>query len=281
MDKTPNVMSGKGLPEISDSGDLILVHALLPYRHSISWMTRQTYEPGQGSLCATSGASTVQSLRASGRCVSGQQGDPPLLGLESVSVSDVRPTDPAFGSARSGGVSECAAFAPVPHRFARASHPFDAGRRQRTARLSAVRGPGPTADRFGSDIVRERRLGAGTQWTGLCAGFDDHRSVSVALSLGGFPSDQGGYQGACAARSACSDSGVRQPDVRQGARCKDSGSTDAAHGFVVGRRPGLSGLQTPVPVERPGSRLCLAQQDQYAGICLRASPDTGSARCGG
>ncbi len=91
MDKTPNVTSGNGLPKISDSGDLILGDDPLPYRHSISWMTSQTYEPGQGSLCATSGASTVQSLRASGRCVSGQQGDPPLLGLESVSVSDLTP----------------------------------------------------------------------------------------------------------------------------------------------------------------------------------------------
>lgn len=40
----------------------------------------------------------------------------------------------------------------------------------------------------------------------------------------GFPLDQGGYQGACAARSASSDSSVHQPDDRQGA-CKDAGST--------------------------------------------------------
>ena len=85
-------MPGMGLPLIYDSGDLILGYAPLPYCHSILWVTRQAYEPGEGSLCASSGASTVQSLRASGRCVSGQQGFSALLGLESFSVSDAGST---------------------------------------------------------------------------------------------------------------------------------------------------------------------------------------------
>jgi hypothetical protein len=41
MDKVPNIMSGKGLPEIYNSGDLIAGYALLPYRQSISWMMRR------------------------------------------------------------------------------------------------------------------------------------------------------------------------------------------------------------------------------------------------
>src|SRR5574343_436175 len=106
MVNTLGLKPGNGLPAILNSGDLILGYALLPYRHPISWVTRQAYEPGQSSLCATSGASTVQSLRASGRCVSGQQGGSALLGLESRSVSDVRTTDASLGTARFCGLSE-------------------------------------------------------------------------------------------------------------------------------------------------------------------------------
>lgn len=80
-------MSGKELPGIYDSDDLISGCARLPSRHYISWMTRQAYESGQGSICTTSGARTVQPLRASGRCVSGQQGDPARLALKTLSVS--------------------------------------------------------------------------------------------------------------------------------------------------------------------------------------------------
>src|SRR5574343_1788928 len=144
MINTPDLKPGKGLPEILNSGDLILT---LPYRQSISWMTRQSYEPGQGHLCATSGASTVQSLRASGRCVSGQQGHSALLGLESLSVSDVCSADPSFGAARSGGLPECPTLPAVAHRAAWPGHPFDAGRCQRAAGFPAVRSTRAAAHR--------------------------------------------------------------------------------------------------------------------------------------
>jgi hypothetical protein len=154
MVNTPDLKPSKGLPEILDSGDLILT---LPYLQSISWMTRQAYEPGQGHLCATSGASTVKSFRASGRCVSGQQGHSALFGLESLSVSDVRSADAPLRSARSGGLSECPTLPAVSHRAAWSGHPFDAGRRQRAAGLPAVRSARPAAHRQCAGVVRGRR----------------------------------------------------------------------------------------------------------------------------
>lgn len=48
----------------------------------------------------------------------------------------------------------------------------------------------------------------------------------------GFPSDQGGYEGACVARSASSNPGFHQPVERQGARWKDA--YEIRPNFIVG-----------------------------------------------
>lgn len=78
----------KAFPEvlfrpIGDSGDLKSRSADLPYRHQIHWQTRHVHESRQDSFRAVAGIRSVQPLRASGRCLSGQQRGDDFLGLGS------------------------------------------------------------------------------------------------------------------------------------------------------------------------------------------------------
>src|ERR1700733_6101984 len=79
---------------------------------------------------------------------------------------------------------------------------FDAGRRQRSARLAHLCGVGPAVDRSGEEAVCQRRPWAGLGQHRLRVGFDDHRFVPVGLSVGPFPDHQGGSEDAYAARFA-------------------------------------------------------------------------------
>lgn len=128
------------------------------------------------------------------------------------------------GPSGSGRLRQCPALSLVSGRSARASYPFDFGRCPRAARLPVVRDREPTTDHFGPSVIGGCRIWPGTRLTGLCTGFDDHRSVPLVLSLGRLLAEQGRHQSACAALYASGASCVRQPGYWQGALCANHGS---------------------------------------------------------
>jgi hypothetical protein len=90
--------------------------------------------------------------------------------------------------------------AAVSHGLSRTSGTIDLGRCQRVARLAHPGRLRRAADLSGPCAVCPRGLGARPVECGLCAGFDDHRPVPGAVSVGEFPRHQGGGEDAYIAR---------------------------------------------------------------------------------
>src|SRR6516162_9456189 len=82
---------------------------------------------------------------------------------------------------------------------------LDAVRCERSPRLAHLRRIRPGADPPGQKALCGGELRDGTLRNGLCARFDDNRSVLVGLPVGAFPRHQGGSKDASAARSARCD----------------------------------------------------------------------------
>lgn len=99
-----------------DSGDFKSRSAVLPYRRQIAWQTRRDHESRQNGSCAVAEIRSLQLLRSSGRCVSGEQGRFGVPGLEPFYLPGLRPTAPPFGIERSGGLPECLALEALPYR---------------------------------------------------------------------------------------------------------------------------------------------------------------------
>ena len=136
---------------MGDSGDLKLRNpyrlAGLQYRRQIVWQTRHDHEPRQDSFCAAAGISSLQSLRASGRCLSGQQGCDILLGLEPFHLPGLCPTDTTIRAARSGGLPECSTLEALSHWNPQYGFALDLGRCSGAKRLPPVRGTRSAPDR--------------------------------------------------------------------------------------------------------------------------------------
>src|SRR5207253_7209563 len=82
-------------------------------------------------------------------------------------------------------------------------------------------------------VVCWRYIGCRSGSESGCSGFDNHRSVSDAISVGPIPVAQGGGQDAHAAGPAWQYSGVRSHHRRQAARRERAGSDCARSGRVL------------------------------------------------
>ncbi len=80
----------------------------------------------------------------------------------------------------------------VQHGFSRASQTFDIGRCQRSAQLAHLGRLGDIADPACTQTVLQRQLRCRSDQCGLRTGCDDHRPVSVAVSMGTVSHQQGG-----------------------------------------------------------------------------------------
>src|SRR6185312_7816382 len=112
---------------------------------------------------------------------------------------------------------------------------LDAGRRQRVARLAHPCRTGAAVDRSGEAAVRRGRSWSGPGQHRLCAGFDDHRSVPVGLSVGAFPVHQIRRENAHAARFARQHPKLHPPLGRQTGRCPCPRPADPGAIYVIDR----------------------------------------------
>src|SRR6266566_246368 len=121
----------------------------------------------------------------------GQQGISTTLLLGTVSGDGLCSVDASRELARHRSEFECASETSLSLRFSFLGQTLEVGRRQRESRLENLcrfcpqldqKGP-PAVCRYGSRIGSRRHC--------LCAGCDDHRSVSVVVSMGQLPSCQG------------------------------------------------------------------------------------------
>lgn len=140
---------------------------MLPYRHPISWVTVHLYQPRQKCLCTTSVESAFKPLRAYGRYLSVQQVCSSLLGLEQLSVTDVRATDATLWSVRFGGLPERPVFPALLLWFSWSGQSLDADRRQRAAGLPAFRSYWPKVDDLGLGVVPRRVYWTGSEWAAV------------------------------------------------------------------------------------------------------------------
>jgi len=113
-----------------------------------------------------------------------------------------RPTNVPGKSSRHRSLSTVHDTQTVPHRMARQSGAFNAGRCQRVSRLAYLRRFCPGIDRHRSSALctRSHRRRSGSQL--VRAGLHHHRSVSVAVPLGAISAEQSRRQDAHAAGPA-------------------------------------------------------------------------------
>ena len=132
-------------------------------------------------------------------------------------------------SARHRSLSLGAVGQALPHGYAGGGQAFDAGRCQRGARLAYSRRTCPAPDRASPQALCGRQRGPRIGEHGVRAGFDHHRPVSVALSLGAVSHHQVRRENAYAAGLARQHSQLhphlrRQAGRRQCARHPDAGA---------------------------------------------------------
>src|ERR1700720_2999387 len=96
---------------------------------------------------------------------------------------------------------------------------LDAVRRERSPRLAHLRRLRAGADPSGQKALCSAELRGGTHRNGVCARFDDHRSVLVGFPVGVVPRHQGRREDAHAARSARCDPELHSHLGRKIARC--------------------------------------------------------------
>src|SRR6266478_1659636 len=125
-----------------------------------------------------------------------------LLLLGPIPLHELRPTDLPRKPPRHRSLSAFDEPKTLPHGPSRASSTIDIGRCQRGARLADLRRfrTGPNRHRAAVVLTRSDWCGPGSKL--VCAGFDDHRSVPLAVSVGQVPQDQRRGEDAYAARSA-------------------------------------------------------------------------------
>lgn len=262
--------SDKGLRRNFDSGDLKsgCDSGLSPsYRSRIFSRMRRGHESWQDSFRTVVGVRSDQSLRALGRCLSGEQRGVGLFGVEPFHLPGLRTTDAPCGLARFDGLPECTAVEAVSRGHSRQRVALDLGRCGRAPRLPTVRGIGAAAHHRGTGAVWRRRHWPGVEGAGLCHGFDYHRSVPEPVSLGGLSPDQGGCQSPCHHRFARGNPGIRQHYLRQGARCAPARRHPFAARIDSGGRSGLSGFQASVHAASTVRWLRDSRQGQPA-LCL-------------
>src|ERR1035441_9945210 len=141
----------------------------------------------------------VPSLR---RALSGRPATarPHLLG--SVPGDGLRPVDLSGESARHRSLFTCVAGQALPLGIPWPSGALDAGGRERSARLAHLRRFRLPADCNRARIVCPRAHGRRSGREPVCSGFDNHRSMSGAVSVGPVPAAQGSRQDAHTAGSA-------------------------------------------------------------------------------
>jgi hypothetical protein len=146
------------------------------------------------------------------------------------------------------------------------------GRRQRKARLAHLRRFCPVTDPHRSSSLCRRGSWPRTRRYGLRARFNNNRSLSIGLSMGAIPKNQGRSQIAYAARSA-GQYPIVYPYFRwQASRCQRTRSTSARVRRILCHGSRLYGLRTSVSAATGVGFLCHSSQVQFAVSKALLSP---------
>ena len=132
-----------------------------------------------------------------------------LLLLGSVSGHGLRPAHLSRKPTRHRDLPGGGGRQAVPHGLPQPGGTLDAGRCQRIARLAHLRRLCADSDCDCAPALCSRCHGRRFGRELVCLGFDDHRFVLGAVSVGPIPAAQGGGQNAHAAGSARQYSGLR------------------------------------------------------------------------
>ena len=164
--------------------------------HSSGFCPGGGNEYRQDFVCPTHGLFAMDHVRSYRRPLRRQPPSANLFVRRTLPSHGLCATDLAGKPARHRSQLVGASPQALPPGLPRAGSSLDSGRCQRNARLAKVRGVRSAVDRSGTNALRARGLGSGTDEYRLCAGLDHARLVPVSISLGLVPFHQVGGENA-------------------------------------------------------------------------------------
>ena len=135
----------------------------------------------------------------------------------------IRPINISRKLTRYRNMSQLASRKIIPCGLSGPSIEINALRCQRTSRLPDIPRVWILSHQHSAKTLPQRRLGSGTVAISICPRFDNHRSLSLSVSMGDLPKDQVSHQDPYAPGFARFNPHVHQPDPRYSSRCNHAG----------------------------------------------------------
>ena len=208
----------------------------------------------QNAVCAVDGLSALDNLYANRRPLRRKSSYSHASLCRTFSSPGVCTVDLSRKPSRYRSMPLGAIGQALPYGYSVAGQAIDSGRCQRAQRLAHLCRVRSTVDHASPQALRRRGPGVGSVEYGIRVGFDNDRSVPVAVSMGALSQHQGGSQDAHAVGFARQYSEFYPYFRRQTARRQRARSDDSRTGGDLRHGPRVFGFR-PTLLASPGWRI--------------------------